>query len=154
MGRTNFSITASGMTVEEARRNAHAADREENGHQDGYSGSFGSAVGSVTVVCVKAPIPAKKAKVKRLPQTGARKWVTKYVAEPRWMRDRDVCGRLPEANTLGECIKLARDFSQRHNISMVVEVTKRLQAGNARCAEIEPVSGVAGSWKFSGEARE
>ena len=53
-----------------------------------------------------------------------------------------------------ECIKLARDFSQRHNISMVVEVTKRLQAGNARCAEIEPVSGVAGSWKFSGEARE
>lgn len=153
MGKQNFSIIGFGYTEQQALSNAINADRDVNGHQDGYNGGVGSAVEPIKSEMLCAPKPPQKASVTRLPQNGTRKWATKYVARYHGYSLNEQLLAPPSADTLGECIRLAREFSLKHNASLKIIVEKRLVAGSETCAEISPRAGVPGKWRFSGEAR-
>jgi hypothetical protein len=157
MGRTNYSIIGYGMTVEEARRDALARDREENGTQDGYSGGFSSSTGeSDKCICLVKPVPAKRAKVERVPSKGALKWKTEYVALARIPGTGGDEETVVAETTKGACITKAREAATARNIRLRLTVVKTAVGGYraAEFAEIVPGPSVMGQWRFSGEARE
>jgi hypothetical protein len=149
MGRRSYSVEGSGMTVEEARRNALESDREERGHQDGYSGGFAASTGdSDRVECLVAPVAAKRATFTRSEKRGPIKWETRYVANDYFSGKRVVSER-----TQGACVKLAQEYSAKHNVILVIEVEKIVASGSQHLGKVCPGRSVVGRWRFSGEAR-
>ena len=149
MGRTTYSIEATGMSVQEARRNALEADRDERGHQEGYSGGYSCSTGeSDREVCLVAPVPAKRATFVRAIKRGPVKWETRYVALELFSRNCAVSEK-----TQGECVKRAKDYSAKHNVPLVIEVVKIAVSGAPRLGEVTPGRCVVGRWRFTGEAR-
>lgn len=152
MGRTNYCCIGHGMTIEEARRDALARDREEHGHEQGYSGSMASSTGDEDkAVCLVHPIPAKAAKVERSARRDPLKWETRYTAET--CEYENECQVVSE-KTMGACIKEARAYSQKHNVRLRLLVEKVPVKGQAEFGRIHPMKAVMGQWQFTGEARE
>ena len=75
MGRQSYSEVGYGFTEEEARQDAISNAQDEHGHEEGYSGGMNCSTGECDKVkCLKQPKLAKRCKVDKSVQKGARKW--------------------------------------------------------------------------------
>jgi hypothetical protein len=181
MGMDNCWGEAQGKNIKEAWKKAKQEDEEYYGHQEGYSGHLNMChfVGDVTSqykrmsedefeaflerklgtneavgVCIKEPVANTnkvKTKVDNIPQKGARKWVTMYVAET-------ISGEeLVKATTQTACIKRARKMMEQQSFrKVIITIRKELLMGNKKCAEItyKPSSKESeGGYYFYGKAR-
>jgi hypothetical protein len=161
MGEQRCWGEATGKNITEAWERAYKEDEEYYGHQEGYSGHLNVCrfIGDVTSqykrmsedefeaflerkldrgeavgVCTKEPVKNNnkiKTKVENIPQKGARKWVTMYIAET-------LTGEiLVKANTQTECIKRARKIMEQQSVQRVkITIHKELLSGNKHCATI------------------
>ena len=152
MGHQSFSCYGIGYTEQEAKQNALEADRHENGHQEGYSGTIGSATESFSK-CIVQPKPPKKCKVERQP-SGTRKWETRYIPVPsRWSGE---ARGIPEGKNWskqGEALKEAKELALKYGEAFEVEIRKVLTQGVQRPLKVIPEAGQQGKWRFWGEAR-
>lgn len=160
MGAISVSIEGRGQTMQEAFISLQKQAEEEYGY-DHYNGKinnceltgdwthkynkrnldklYDEAINKlhkpcVIGICTKEPKKNKnkvKSVVNRTPQKGTRKWVTKYVGTD-W-DGMPVC----EANTLTECIKKARAHTEKTQQRVYIDIEKRLETGNKRCATVE-----------------
>jgi hypothetical protein len=149
MGMTNFSAIGFGMTEQEAKRNALEMDREENGHQEGYSGTIGSAVGQIKSKCLQKPKPAKTCAVKRDVQKGTRKWETVFVLKD-WYGKTLATVR----TTQGDAIEKAKYLAIQQGNSVKIEIKKVLVNDSSIIATVSPKKSIQGKWLFTGDARE
>ena len=148
MGRQRYSRDGYGMTQAEAQNNAYNDAERENGSQDGYSGDMNSDDGNMRVKCIRKPKPAKRCTIQKETQKGARKWVTKYVVQSRWL-DGDIYN---EYDSQGEGMKKAKEFVLATGKEVGVKIIKRLENGSNRVAVVSPKKCEMGIWRFSGEA--
>lgn len=151
MGRQDYSVRAQGMNEGEALRNALDADRIENGHQEGYSGTIGSRT-TLNSTCLKPPKPPKKCKVEKLPKLKV-KWETRFAVEPYGNST-----HIAHEKTKGEAIKKAKELAIRYNCEYGVRMIKQpiIQFGGVAdtlVARVTPEKAELGIWKFWGEAR-
>jgi len=149
MGRTSFSTTGYGMTEREARRDACDDARDENGHQDGYSGDIQSSTYEESK-CIVKPKPAKQCTVEHQNIGVTRKWETMFVISAR-------CdfhgGELGWEKTKGAALKKAKELAIKHNKTMSIVIEKRLVGKGRDVASVSPKKSILGKWKFWGEAR-
>ena len=156
MGSASINVSRRGTSMEEAFESARKEAEEEYG-SDRYNGEINNAdclydwtkkyngknldklseeafdldKGTAVGICLKPPKPNKnktKSEVKRTPQKGARKWVTKYLGTG-W-EGNHIC----EADTLTDCIKKARAHTEKTQERVVIKIVKRLVEGNHNCA--------------------
>ena len=158
MGRCSYSVYGYGFTEDEARRDALQRDREENGHQEGYSGSMCSSTNeNDRSKCVKKPKIAKRAKVKKNAQNGSRKWATVHVLSPIGLEDHSDAWRLEKVlrcHTQGQAIAEAKKLAIKHQRNFRIMIEKRLVNCSNEIATIEVPKAEQGQWLFTGTARE
>ena len=155
MGRTDYRVRASGMTEQQALSSALERDRNENGHQDGYSGTIGSRT-TFNSKCIKQPKLPKRCKVEKQPKVKI-KWETRFICEPRWASRGDVIDR--SSKTKGEAIKKAKELALKHNCEYCIRQEKVAinpigGMANTTLAVVTPEKGEMGVWEFWGECRE
>jgi len=153
MGRCNYSIIGYGMTESEAYNYALDSDRAENGHQDGYNGGISSSTHEDDKSkCLVKPKPAKRCKVEKKVQKGARKWETVY----SFVVANDYCRSFESVSncTQGEAIKRAKALALKNNCSVEIRIEKVLVDRDNKIAVVAPSKVVMGKWLFTGTARE
>ena len=156
MGRENYSAIGIGMTQQEAWDYAIRFDRTENGHQEGYTGTIGSATGEEDkAVCLIEPKPAKKCIVEKTEHKGARKWETVFVISPRFDDpERFEQYKYVEVKTTqGDAINKAKEMALRFGETFKINIEKHLIGQVSRIAIVTPKAAVMGKWKFTGLAR-
>jgi hypothetical protein len=155
MGTMERFATIQGRTLQEAFKELQNEDESEYG-QDIYSGRWNNCQGvrevspsefdkryaesdiskhEVAIAkCVQKPIGNTnkvKTQVTNYPNKGARKWVTKYVAET-WDR-----GIIVEEESQTEAIKKARLYVDKHpDVTLTVHITKKLVSSPTKVAVI------------------
>lgn len=179
MGAISIEVTAYGKNIKEAFRNAQKDAEEEYGY-DSYNGHINNCH-LVKDVSSKRPVmhpteladyilervdkrevmgwcerPPKlnenkiRSQVKNFPQEGARKWVTVYQAVTPYTNDVIV-----EDKTQTGCIKKARAYVEKHEGSLEIMISKRLESGKNKCATVnyKPAAGEKdGKYIFVGMA--
>ena len=154
MGREYYEEVGFGMTEREAYKNAVDIDREENGHQEGYSGTIGSATGEeCKSKCLIKPKIAKQCNVEKNKQEGARKWVTVYEVNPflESYRRHDNC--IVVKSSQGDAMKKAKEMALEHNCAFIIDIKKEISNGTSRIASVSPKNSTTGKWLFTGLAR-
>lgn len=151
MGRQSYYTEGTGMTVQEARRNAVQSDLELHGHEEGYSGGIGSSTDEDDrASCLVQPVQPKKALVIRAPRGCPLKWETRYVAETVDPQN----GRpVVSEKTMGACIAKAREYCRIHNVRLELRIEKVAVKGSTHFGEVSPQKGTLGRWAFTGTAR-
>jgi len=159
MGAVSVYVEGSGLSMNDAFEKLQREAEREHG-TDSYNGEINNAelcgdwthkytgknldklydeaidkLGKPDVIgiCIRKPKQNSnktKSVVERTPQKGARKWVTKYVGTG-W-EGNPIC----EADTLTECIKKARSHTEKTQESVIIDIIKRLDEGNYRCAKV------------------
>lgn len=180
MGWISVSVEGKGQTMQEAFKNLQKEAEEEYGH-DHYNGKINNCElagdwthkynkrnlnklydeaidklykGEVIGICTKETKKNKnkvKSVVERTPQKGTRKWVTRYVGTD-W-DGMPVC----EAGTLTECIKKAREHTEKTRDRVYIDIEKKLEQGNKGCATVkykESKSEELGTYVFFGWAAD
>lgn len=162
MGSVSTCISGKGTSMVDAFNSLVSEARQDYG-TDYYSGEFNNAElasdwthkyngknidklydealkkmgkNEIVGICTKKPKPNKnktKSTVERIPQKGARKWVTMYVGTVGWDGNEFVC----EAKTLTECVKKARAYTEKTQRGVNIDIVKRLEKGNNKCARVE-----------------
>jgi hypothetical protein len=154
MGRCDYSQVGYGMTQSEAHRDALESDRNENGHQDGYSGGMSSSTDeNDKVKCLVKPKQAKKCTVTKIKQEGTRKWETVYVCSPYRSYGTERCDIIHVKTTQADAIKKAKELALKHNVNYVINIEKHLK-GESKIATVAPAQSTQGKWLFTGTARE
>jgi hypothetical protein len=146
MGTVNYTAYGNGMTEREALDDALAQDRDENGHQDGYSGSIGSRR-TMSSQCVKQPKPAKKCQIIK----EQNKPTFKKVIAIRPINGLNVYDT--SSKTKGEAIKKAKEMALKYGCAFHV-ATEMQAIGHTLLATVAPVKGEMGRWKFWGDAKD
>lgn len=154
MGRTDYRVRAQGMTEADALRNAVEADRAENGHGDGYTGTIGSRT-TYNAKCVKQPKPAKKCTVEKKPKVKI-KWKKAFVVQPAF-GDPSQWGYqqvddTPE--TKGEAIKRAKEMALKFGKAYKIKIDMQPDKADTTLAVVTPLKSEQGVWEFWGEARD
>ena len=153
MGRCEFGCIGRGMTEREALEDARRNAMDEYGHQDGYSGTINSAVGTIHSKCIKKPFKGKRVKVEKNPQKGAKKWVTAYRIEPVWSSSNAHSAVLKDV-TQKVAMDKAKELAHEYSTEYEVNICKVLVSGSTRIANVKPAKVQRGEWQFWGEARE
>lgn len=153
MGSQTFSTYGRGKTIKEAYKNAVDDATYEHGHQEGYSGAINATPGFKDVtaefkssgknmiqyineqldklskydgaraICIEQPIENKnkiKTQVEHVVTPGTKKWVLMYVVY-------HYENRVISAPTKGEAVKLAREYSEKHQCTTTVKMEKVLE---------------------------
>jgi hypothetical protein len=152
MGCCDWSQIGVGVNERAARQDAYDTDRDEHGHEDGYSGSMGSSTYEKPAKCLVQPKLAKTCKIEKTVQKGARKWETVFVLEPSWEGS---CGKYAEEMrnaTQGQAIARAKHLALKTQKEYSIRIEKRL-IGRSLVATVAPKKSKMGKWLFSGEAR-
>jgi hypothetical protein len=154
MGACEIRVTARGMSMREAFKNAVEEANDEHGHEQGYSGAINNCKLANQVkkgeytddeiyektdkrevwgYCSQEPIEnanSVKSTVTRYPQKGSRKWKTVYEI----IHYNNVVGT---KDSQTEAITEARKYAEKYNHTRVdICITKILTEGNSRCATI------------------
>jgi len=159
MGARNIVRSARGRSMDQAFRTLQHEAEEEYGH-DYYNGEINNAHGYTDVthkdwkslvkrweesevysekgdcfaVCIKKPKGNSnkiKTLVERFPQKGTRKWVTYYDVTTRFSGE--LIGR---KENLTDAIKLAREHTEKKQLTTVIHIVKILKQGNSKCAVV------------------
>lgn len=163
MGRCTYYTIGFGMTESEARKDAINSDKEENGHQDGYTGGISSSTyENDKVKCLVKPKPAKTCTVDKPVQKGAKKWETVYKIAPKWGFSGvyETRKNVSVKTNQGDAIKKAKAMALEFNEEFEITITKELVGsdpsfpiGSNKIASISPKKSTTGKWRFTGTAR-
>jgi hypothetical protein len=153
MGSQVFQNYSRGKDVKEAYNRAVQAAEEEYGHQEGYSGEINSSAGfrdvtkewkvsklsieaymnqqldkltkhqGAQAICIEEPKPntnKTKTQVEHVVTPGTKKWVLMYVV---------YCNhdRVTGAPTKTEALKLARQYSEKHQCTTIIKMERTLE---------------------------
>ena len=182
MGSQSFTTYSRGKSVNDAYNRAVEDAEDEFGHQQGYSGAINSTrrFADITkdfknskksmsqfideqldklskhdgarAICVEQPIENKnvtKSQVEHIVTPGTKKWVLMYVV----YYDGD---RITGAPTKTEALKLARDYSEKHQCTTTIEMERRLEKDShalvAKVTYKKSSNEKDGKWMFFGWA--
>lgn len=153
MGSQSFTAYGRGKTVKEAYSRAVEDAIEEYGHQEGYSGAINVTPGFKDVtehfkasgknmaqyideqldklskydgaraICIEKPIDNTnkiKTHVEHIVTPGTKKWVLMYVVY-------HYEDRITGAPTKGEAVKLAREYSEKHQCTTTIRMERTLE---------------------------
>ncbi len=162
MGGTTGYTTEQGISMQQAFKIAQEKATSEYGY-DPYNGEINNAslktdftrlmtfkewekhvgnkihVGEKGIAwgyCIRKPVLNTnkiKSIVTRIPQKGARKWVTIYEVEVRSTGE-----RIGYNNNLANAIKSARSYTEKNQMTTIVYISKKLMQGENKCATIVP----------------
>ena len=182
MGSQVFRNYARGKSVKEAYTSAVEEAEYEYGHQQGYSGEINSSAGfrdvtkeykaskltldayidqqldkltkhqGAQAICIEEPklnTNKIKTQVEHIVTPGTKKWVLMYVV---------YCNgeKLTGAPTKGEAVKLARQYSEKHECTTIIKMERTLekkdQAVVAKVSYKRSSTEKEGKWLFFGWA--
>lgn len=162
MGACSFTTSSRGKSMKEAYSKACENARDEYGHQDGYNGTISTTRGfndvtdefkrskkdlntfindnidrahkwgSCLAICVEEPQANKnkiKTQVEHIVSKGTKKWELRFVVTSRGET-------IGSKTTKGDAVKLAREYSEKHQTRTSVHMEKVLVGANSRVAEI------------------
>ncbi len=153
MGSQSFTTYARGKNANDAYNRAVEAAEDEYGHQEGYSGAINSTAGFSDItkefkaskkslnqfideqldklskfngarcICLEEPKGNNnkiKTQVEHIVKPGTKKWVLTYIVYHH-------SERITMACTKGEAVKIAREYSEKHQCSTTVRMEKSLE---------------------------
>lgn len=180
MGRESFYNKLESTSIDKAYRTACANMKDENGHQEGYSGDI-NACGGYYVdktnhfkssglnindyiskhesnecigICIKeAKTNTNKIQsvVKHEVFKGTRKWELTYVVETKWGDN-----QIGSKDNKGDAVKIARAHTEKTQEATVIRIERKLVGSNSRVATIEykgSTNEAQGTYIFFGLAR-
>jgi hypothetical protein len=146
------TIEGQGWTEKEALDDAMEQDQEMEGHGEGYGGGYSSMREVEKTKMIRKPKRAKRVKVKK---STVRKGPVKkaYVVSkgfPSNMHktpaDRD--SRLgKQYHTQGDALKAAKGLALEYGIEVSIDL-KAFCVGDTHLADVEPMGGQTGIWRF------
>ena len=182
MGSQTFRNYSRGKDVKEAYNRAVQDAEKEYGHQEGYSGHINSSAGfrdvtkewkaskksmdkfiqdelerltkhqGAQAICIEEPKPntnKTKTQVEHVVTPGTKKWVLMYVVY-------NSGDRITGAPTKTEALKLARQYSEKHQCTTIIKMErtleKRDQAVVAKVTYKRSSTEKEGKWLFFGWA--
>ena len=180
MGRQSFYNKVQAPNMSKAYSTACANMREENGHQEGYSGDINACGGyysdktshfkssGLTLdkyiekyesddcigICIKeakANTNKIKSVVKHEVFKGTRKWELTYVVETKWGDN-----QLGSKDNKADAVKIARAHTEKTREATVIRIERKLVGSNSRVAEITykgSTNEVQGTYVFFGLGR-
>ena len=151
------TLQGEGWTEKEALNDAMKDDEDEYGHGEGYGGGFGSVREIEKTKMVRKPKPAKRVKIEK---ATVRKGPVKkqFVLSKKWGWDRrqpiDADRRLGQGyDTQGEALKAAKDLALEYGNEISIDL-KAFCVGDTHLADVSPIGGQRGLWKFEVAFRE
>ena len=162
MGAQSFSVSSRGKSMSQAYDRACKDAEEEYGHQQGYSGTITTTDGFSDVtaefkrskkdlnkfindnidkadkwgnclaICIDEPKSNKnkiKTQVEHIVSKGTKKWELSFVVTSR-------DGTIGSKKTKGDAVKLAREYSEKHQTRTSIHMEKVLVGGGSKVAEI------------------
>lgn len=186
MGACQFKTRSTGKTAQDAYKRACEVAEDEYGHQDGYNGTISTTSGfrdeteaykkskfdsvsayinsrfenmgkrdcsAICVVQPKANTNKTKSQVEHIVTPGTKKWILKYEVE-HYYGDSGVISSCPQK---GDAVKMARAYTEKHQIPTVVIMRKVLVGPKPVVAKITYKKSTTerdGEWIFFGYAAE
>lgn len=160
MGQSSFYNRSRGKSMSDAYNKAYEEDKDEHGHEQGYSGSLCSADSPSDItsefkrsgktlnafidsknpnkrdcfgICIKEPKSNTnkiKSQVEHIVTKGTKKWVLVYVVTT--YRGDEIASK----KTKGDALKIAREYTEKNNERTYVGMEKRLEGVNNRVAVV------------------